>query len=191
MEPNLIDIPNEFYPYDSHEPFKECLVCNIDLTLGVTDYFVEKAIKNNLEFKVKDVVFEYAMCSKCAQNMQQSISIESQQSMQNYFASQAGFMSKIQAYQAGKGDSINELLSKCTITGKSIDEMPEYMIFGHFKGDKMIASTMPYVVGNFVMDALSELLSTETLDEMNGFKDQYFGGPVELEDLWKNKPVFL
>lgn len=67
MQPNLIDIPPVYYPFDSNEPFKECLVCGTDLTLGTRDYFVEKAIKNHVEFKVKDVVFEYAMCSECAE----------------------------------------------------------------------------------------------------------------------------
>ena len=85
MQPNLIDIPPVYYPFDSNEPFKECLVCGTDLTLGTRDYFVEKAIKNHVEFKVKDVVFEYAMCSECAEKMQKSMSEESQQNMQNYF----------------------------------------------------------------------------------------------------------
>lgn len=191
MQPNLIDIPPVYYPFDSNEPFKECLVCGTDLTLGTRDYFVEKAIKNHVEFKVKDVVFEYAMCSECAEKMQKSMSEESQQNMQNYFLQHENFMQKVQEFQIGEGGPIDEVLSKCSITGEAIDDMGEYMMFGHFRGGKMVATTMPYVIGGKAMDEISELMSNKTLDEMNGFMGQYFGGPPELENLWKGKPVFL
>ncbi len=191
MQPNLIDIPKVFYPFENNTPFNECMVCGVDLSLETTDYFVEKAVKNNVEYQVQDIVFEYAICSSCAQNMQQSISAESQQNIQAFFANNPGFMSKVQAYQQGEGESIDELISKCSLSGEAITQMHEYMMFGHFRGNKMIASTMPYILGGKAMDELSELMSNETLDEMNGFKNQYFGGPAELEDLWKGKPVFL
>lgn len=191
MQPNLLDIPEVFYPFESNEPFKECMVCSIDLTLGSIDYYVEKAIKNNVEYQVKDVVFEYAICSSCAQNMQKSISEESQQSMQLFFTNQTEFMNKIQAYQQGEGEELETILSKCSLYGQPTEQMSEYMMLGHFRGDKMVATTMPYILGGKAMDELSELMSNETIDEMNKFKDQYFGGPVELENLWKGKPVFL
>ena len=191
MQPNLIDIPREFYPFESKEPFTECMVCSIDLTLATTDYFVEKAVKNNVEYKVQDIVFEYAICSGCAQKMQQSISVESQQNLQSFFASNRDFMNKIEAYQEGEGESVKDILSKCSLTGETIGVMTEYMLYGHFRGSKMIASTMPYVIGGKAMEELSELMSDKTQDEMNDFKNQYFGGPAELEDLWKGKPVFL
>ncbi len=191
MQPNLLDIPKEFYPFESTEPFKECKVCGIDLMLGTTDYFVEKAVKNNVEYQVQDIVFEYAICSACAQNIQQSISKESMENMQAFFSSQPLFMSKIQAHQQREGESLKELLSKCSLHNEPITAMSEYMMFGHFRGDKMIATTMPYILGGKAMDELSELMSNETIDEMNRFKNEYFGGPAELEDLWKGKPVFL
>ena len=191
MQPNLLDIPQAFYPFESNEPFKECMVCGIDLTLGTTDYFVEKAVKNNVQYQVQDIVFEYAICSACAQNMQQSISKESMENMQAFFTNHQTFMSKIQAYQQGKGEELDIIISKCTLYGQSIEQLSEYMMFGHFRGDKMIATTMPYIMGGKAMDELSELMSNETIDEMNRFKNEYFGGPAELEDLWKGKPVFL
>lgn len=191
MQPNLIDIPKDFYPFESNEPFNECMVCGVDLSLGTTDYFVEKAVKNNVEFQVQDIVFEYAICSSCAQNMQKSISVESRQNMQAFFSNHPNFMSKIHSYQQGKGEPVDELISKCALSGEPVGLMPEYMMFGHFRGDKMLSTTMPYILGGKAMDELSELMSNETLDEMNGFKNQYFGGPAELEDLWKGKPVFL
>ena len=191
MQADLIDIPPVFYPYESQEPFKECLVCGADLSLGTTDYFVEKAIKNHVDYGVKDVVFEYAMCSKCAENMQKSLSQESQQNMQNYFMEHGEFMQKIQQHQMGQGEPVDELLAKCSLTGEPVGEMTEYMMYGHFRGGKMVATTMPYIIGGKAMDELSELMSNQTLGEMNDFMGQYFGGPTELEDIWKGKPVFI
>lgn len=191
MQPNLSDIPKEFYPFESNKPFNECMVCGIDLTLGTTDYFVEKAVKNNVEYQVKDIVFEYAICSNCAHNMQQSISEESRESLQSFFVNQQDFMSKIQAFQQGEGEGIEVLLSKCSISNEPTSRMSEYMMYGHFRGDKMLTTTMPYIIGGVAMDELSQLMSNETLDEMDKFKNQYFGGPAELEDIWKGKPVFL
>lgn len=191
MQPNLIDIPPIFYPYESKEPFHECLVCGADLTIGDKDYFVEKAVRNHVEYGVKDVVFEYAICSDCAENMQKSMSKESKENMQRYFLEHQEFMYKMQQYQMGEGEPLDELLSKCSINGDSIETMNEYMINGHFRGGKMVASTMPYIIGSKAMEEISELMSAQTIGEMNDFMGQYFGGPVELEDLWKGRPVFL
>ncbi|MCF6359162.1 MAG: hypothetical protein L3J29_00185 [Cyclobacteriaceae bacterium] len=191
MQPNLIDIPLAFYPFESSKPFSECMVCGINLSLDTVDYFIEKAIKNNIEYQIEDVVFEYAICSSCAQNMQQSISKQSMENMQAFFANHHQFMSKIQAHQQGQGEPLEELLSKCSLHNEPIIAMSEYMMFGHFRGDKMISTTMPYILGGKAMDELSEIMSNETIDEMNRFKNEYFGGPMELEDLWKGKPVFL
>ncbi len=191
MQPDLLDIPSVFYPFESNEPFKECMVCRVDLTLGTTDYFVEKAVKNNIEYQVQDIVFEYAICTKCAHNMQKSISAESQQNMQAFFTNHQAFMGKVKAYQQGEGEPVDKLISTCSLYGEPVEQMSEYMLFGHFRGDKMIATTMPYVLGGKAMDELSELMSNETIDEMNKFKELFFGGPVELEDLWQGKPVFL
>ncbi len=191
MQPNLSDIPPIFYPFDSHEPFTACKVCGLDLLLGTTDYFIEKAFKNNIEYQVSDVVFEYAICSPCAHSLQSSISEASQKSMAEYFQQQEAFLAKMEAFQQGKGESIATVLTKCSITNQPVSQLSDYMIYGHFRGNKMVTSTMPNVVSGQVMDELSALLSNETLGAMNDFKDQYFGGPVALEDLWKDKPVFL
>lgn len=191
MQPNLIDIPPLFYPFDSKEPFNECKVCGLDLTLGTTDYFIEKAFKNHLEYNVQDVVFEYAICSKCALTLQQSISEESKQHMAAFFQNHPNFLQKMEAFQNGNNTDLQQVLTKCSLTGKPIAELEEYMIYGHFRGNKMITTTMPNVVSGKVIDELSGLLSNATLGAMNDFKDQYFGGPVALEDLWKDKPIFL
>jgi hypothetical protein len=81
---------------------------------------------------------------------------------------------------------------RCVITGIPVAELDEYMIYGHFRGDKMVKSSMPYLLSGSVMDDVSDLLSNQTIDQLDDFMGKYFSGPPELEELWKSrKPVFF
>jgi hypothetical protein len=192
MEENLGPIPEEFYCFETNSPFKECLVCGKDLTLGDTDYFVEKAIKNYPAHEVVDVVYEYAMCWHCAQRMNGQMSEDSMQQIQAYFAQQKDFMHKMMQYQSGQKNQLDENLQQCIITKEPVKSLSEYMIYGHFRGNKMVLNTMPYLLSGQVMDEITDLLSNETLGEIDDFMGNYFGGPPELEELWKTRrPVFF
>ena len=92
MKEHLGPIPPEFFCFETHSPFTNCLVCDKDLSKGDIDYFVEKAIKNYPDHDVADVVYEYAMCWNCVQQMNGQMSEDSMQNIQNYFAGQKDFM---------------------------------------------------------------------------------------------------
>jgi hypothetical protein len=47
----------------------------------------------------------------------------------------------------------------------------------------MLESIFPYAVSDEAMDQISELLSKETLDELDDFKGKYFNGPPEIAEL--------
>lgn len=186
-------IPEEFYSFDTNQPFEACLVCKADLLAGEIDYFIEKAIRNYPEHEVSDVVYEYAICALCAQDMNEKMSVESLTNLQMYFSANSEFMKKVSDYSANwmlrEGSPLNE---ECALTGKPRSELDEYMIYGHFKGDQMIRSTMPFLISGKVMDDIAELLSDQTIDELDGFMGEYFGGPPELEEIWKpRRPVFF
>ena len=192
MEEHLGPIPEEFYCFETHQPFTECLVCSKDLTKGDTDYFVEKAIKNYPEHQVDDVVYEYAMCWNCAQQMNGQMSEDSMQKIQAYFAEHKNFMDKMMLHQSGQALGSSENLKSCVITEEPAEKLSEYMIYGHFRGDKMVLTTMPYLLSGQIMDEISDLLSNETLGEIDDFMGKHFGGPPELEELWKTRrPVFF
>ena len=46
---------------------------------------IEKAVRQYPEMKVKEVIFEYAMCMDCAVMMNASLSVESRQRINEYF----------------------------------------------------------------------------------------------------------
>lgn len=192
MKEHLGPIPEEFYCFETKAPFTECKVCEKDLTKGDTDYFVEKAVRNYTDHEVSDVIYEYAMCIDCAHQMNSKMSSESLANIQNYFASQPNFMNKMAAYQRGDTEDGADALNKCAITGEPVDSLEEYMLYGHFRGGEMVQSSMPYLLSGQVMDEISQLLSNETLGEIDDFMGQHFGGPPELEELWKTRrPVFF
>jgi hypothetical protein len=193
MSSQFMPIPEDFYSFDTNKPFEACLVCKADLLGGQVDYFIEKAIKNYPGHDVSDVVYEYAICSHCAQDMNEKMSAASMRNLQAYFSGNETFMAKINHYnnnwQELEGSPLSET---CAMTGVHKAELEEYMIYGHFKGGQMIKSTMPFLLSGKVMDDVADLLSEETIDELDDFMGEYFGGPPELEELWKpRRPVFF
>lgn len=193
MDSHLTPIPKEFYSFESEQPFASCLVCKADLLSGEVDYFIEKAIRNYHEHDVSDVVYEYAICWHCAHDMNGQMSEESMQNLQAYFSQQEQFMKNMQEhsqYWQTKEDIF--VPDHCVITGKPVAELDEYMIYGHFRGDKMVKSSMPYLLSGSVMDDVADLLSNQTIDQLDDFMGEYFNGPPELEELWKpRRPVFF
>ncbi len=193
MDRQLVPIPKEFYSFDSQQPFERCMVCKTDLLTGDTDYFIEKAIRNYPQHEVTDVIYEYAICWQCAHDMNGQMSEESTKNIQKYFSEQEDFISSLANYnkRLRQGEN-NPILQHCTITGKPIEQLDEYMIYAHFRGDKMVKSSMPYLFSSKVMDEVSDLLSNQTIDQLDDFMGEYFGGPPELEELIKlRRPVFF
>lgn len=193
MDSQLSSIPEDFYSFETGQPFESCLVCKADLLAGDVDYFVEKAIRNYHEHDVKDVVYEYAICWHCAHDMNGQMSEESMRSIQQYFTRQDLFMKNIQEHNSKDlSEAESAIPDHCVITGQAVEKLDEYMIYGHFRGNKMVKSTMPYLMSGSVMDDVSDLLSNETTDQLDDFMGEYFGGPPELEELWKTRrPVFF
>ncbi len=193
MDSHLAPIPEEFYSFESNKPFASCLVCEADLLSGEVDYFIEKAVRNYHEHDVTDVVYEYAICWHCAHNMNGQMSKESMQNIQKYFSEQEAFVQNLKDYNSNWQEKEGGLIpDNCVITGEPKAELDEYMIYGHFRGNAMVISSMPYLLSGKVMDAVSDLLSNQTIDQLDDFMGEYFGGPPELEELWKpRRPVFF
>jgi hypothetical protein len=76
---------------------------------------------------------------------------------------------------------LDNWLDGCVVTGTSPEEMGEYQLLGHCVGDEMLLTHLPLMIGGDAMDAIVQLLSNETLDELGGFRNEYFGLPPELQ----------
>lgn len=173
------DIPLEFHSFDSKKQFDHCIECDKYLLDDTTEYFIEKAVKKYEGFSAHDVIFEYAICLSCAERMRKSMSKESMQSLERYFMENIKMENRIQLMNSDSSEP-QDWLNECMITGKSRSDLNEYQLFAHCKGNKMILGQMPYLVSGETLEAVSELLSNETLDELDDFSRRHFGPPPEL-----------
>lgn len=186
-----VKIPKRFFSDVTDQPFENCNICGKYLLDNDVPYVVEKAMKNYEGHDFSSTIYEFAICSDCHGKMQKSMSEESLQNLQNYYA---GVMSK-------KGNEpitldmtnfdMDNWLSNCFFDGKEISSMNEYQIVAQFKGSKLIMNTPPIIIGEEAMKQMAELLSEKTTDEMNGFRDKFLGPSPELEELIHGKKLIF
>lgn len=169
--------------------------CNCSLLEKETQYVIEKAIKQYKDYTATDTIFEYAICMKCHAEFIKSYSESSLQNLQNYFMENLNHNPKREDLKKrfeNDGDfNIDEWLGHCIIKGTPIRMLKEYQIGCHCIGDKMIVSGMPFLIGDEAMAEISQLLSNETIDRMNGFIDEFLGLPPDLRKLFPDSPVLV
>ena len=76
-------IPEIFHSTGTGKPFSHCVSCNKELLNSDNPYIIEKAIRQYLEYKTTDTIFEYAMCMDCYMKIDQSLSDESKHNLEN------------------------------------------------------------------------------------------------------------
>ena len=145
--------------------------------LGDRFYMVEKVFKRYLSLNTTQVLFEYAICSTCYEQMKDALSAESMTNLSAYMMTNTDFPA-MQLRIAENPEDPEKWLSHCMIKGMPMEELTEYQMGACFKGDRLVTSFMPpFMIGNVAMEEMNELLSKETKDEMDGFMDENFGIP--------------
>ena len=167
---NSRDIPSEFYSFDTNAPFERCIECEKYLLDEETEYLIEKAVKTYDGYDAKDIVFDYAICMDCANQMRSDISKESWQKMMQYFQKNMNVQHRLEMQQL----SLEENLRQCMIKKTDVKDCREYQVFAHCKGTRLNMENPPYMVSGEVTDELVPLLSDKTKDEMNGFFKKHF-----------------
>jgi len=176
MEERPID--SRFHNSDTNAPFERCLVCQNALADSGDDYFIERIFRRVEAMDVVEPIFEYGICASCAENMRKSLSEESRNKIEALFSERI----------RDRGvPSESERLTTCLLTGKRIEDSSEFSYHAHCRNDKMIHSIFPYAISDEAMDEVSELLSNDTLDQLDDFKGKYFTGPPELADILSPK----
>ena len=186
-----IEIPQQFYSDAEGKVFENCQVCDKYLLGDGTSYVIEKAYKNYKGYDFNSTLFEYAICLDCHSDVQKRMSEESLQNLQRYYIE----------VMAAKGNQpivinvndfrLSDWLSKCFFTGDKVSGMSEYQTIAQFNGTKMVLNTPPMIVGESAMEKMSELLSDKTIDEMNGFKKQFFPPDPEVEEIISGKKLLI
>ncbi len=192
---NLVKIPGIFHSIESGEPFKNCMNCNCDLLQEDTQYVIEKAIRQYQDYNATDTIFEYAICMKCHSEFIKSYSEKSLDNIQNYFMENISYSPQREDLKKKMEEegyfNIEDWTSHCIIKGTSIRKLPEYQVGCHCIGNKMVVSGMPFVIGNKALDEISQLLSNKTIDQMNGFVNEFLGLPPDLRKLLPDAPVLI
>lgn len=178
------EIPTIFYDTVEERPIEECKICGKALLTSDEPYVIEKA------FKQKEVLFEYAMCMDCANNMRQDMSKDSMQRIEQFMLQNGRFQDRFNDLRYEDFDT-DKWLNNCIITNQDRDEQEEYQIQGIFMGDQMVSNQFPYMISGEAMEQMQELLSPETRGEIDRFKDEFFDLPPELADLFKDPKYIL
>jgi hypothetical protein len=193
---NQIKIPGMFYDSITGKPFTQCNVCNGDLLGGrIFTYLIEKVYRRSIVTGKMEVAFEYAICTDCATKFVQSYSKKSLEQLQKYFQENMNQGTKNLAVSDFKDEQeLKDHLSKCFFTGKSIDELDEYQVAAQFSGNHLGVMMPPYLFGGDAMDDVIDLLSEETLGEIDDFTGKYLSGPPEFRDMFttpRRRPILI
>ena len=166
------NIPEILHCYSTGEPFTNCIDCERYLLDEDVSYFIEKAVRqyNKEGYKAKDVIFEYAMCIDCAEKIKGEMSKSSRQAMEEYML------------QNHSLDSMDNEDLQCLIKGKSINDYDEYQVFSLCQGKNMLTNH-PMAIGADALEELSDIISTETKNELDRLMGDFFGPPPEIKEL--------
>jgi len=188
---NLVEIPTLFYSDETGLPFDRCIHCDTPLLTSGTHYFIEKAIKNYPNLDSTDTIIEYAICYSCYTEVQKTLSAKSLERIEHYFLQNVNLYARMkEVFDSGEADP-EKWLSKCIVKGVDRKISPEYQIMCECTGNKMHLSLAPYMVSFEAMNEITELLSAQTLDALNGFYNEHLGLPPELQPILKDQPFFM
>lgn len=183
------DIPAIFKHHTTGQYFERCIACEAYLLEPGRSYFIEKAIRTYPGFQATDVIFEYAMCTGCADRMRKEVSMESLLKMHLYFTEKVNLKSRFE--NLSQNENPEAWLSHCIVTGKPITQLEEYQIYAHCEGKSFLFSGMPYMISGEALHEMADLLSEKTRGEIDRFIEENFGLPPELKKPIKDNPVIF
>jgi hypothetical protein len=182
--PKRVPIPSTFHDEDTGAPFEECLACERSLRDSSVDYVIEKGFRSYEGYDVQETVFGYALCMPCHATLSNSFSESSKQRCASFLDEHMDLSERTAALLTeDEDDTINpsNWTQHCIVHGTSRDKLEEYQVLAHCRGDEMLVTHLPLMIGGPAVEALVERLSNETIDELGGFRDEYFGVPPELQ----------
>jgi hypothetical protein len=168
----------------------ECIMCNQNLHSPAQDYLIEKSLRVYPDLKKTEVIFEYAMCLRCAQAMHNELSTESKQRIEAYFAKHVNPEHR-QNLLSPKRLPVRQWISHCLVKQTPIKKSLEYSVYAHAYGKKLVYDFFPYAISGAVMEEVNELLSAHSRQILDDFIGKHFTGPPEIAELLKRRPVLV
>ncbi|MBC3542042.1 hypothetical protein ACFSC6_08640 [Rufibacter sediminis] len=192
LEHEFEPLPRELHSEASGEPFQSCIACNCQLLQEGVNYLVEKAVRVYPQAGLRDVVFEYAMCLNCAQQLRNELSEESKRQINAYFAQRVDFVARREALLSLPDPlNLDNWLSHCIVHGTPRSACREYQIFAQCGGADLFYTYMPYMISGEAMEEIQECLSAHTRQILDDFMDTHFGLPPELRALLQDRLILI
>lgn len=179
--PRTTTIPKLFWSDLEGAPFKKCISCQEKLLESKQPYLIEKAVKGFDGERINATLYEYAVCLNCASQMNLKLSVSSRQRMEDFFQSNVDFEARLQHL---KEVDDKEWLTECLVHHLPVNEEGECQLFGLCQGDQFIYKEFPYMIRMEALDEMMDLISAETLRELDNFKEELIDGPPELKELF-------
>ena len=166
----LMQIPKEFYAFETGTPFCECMECKKPLLDATVLYSIQKCFRKYPGYDAHDVIHEVVICMDCSQQMQEKISKESRETIQKYLEEAISrrftHLDEVDTNQCGQ----------CLVKGTSVTEAEEYVIYGTFQGDRVFEVFPMIALSLEAMEEINDRLSKETQD----FFDEFMGKHLSL-----------
>ena len=162
----LRPIPEDFFSFETGEPFAECIECKSDVSQSGSDYIIEKSYQDD------EVIYEYALCDDCCEDLRSEMSKESMKHLK----------------RALRRPLLKTTIEGCRCCGLPKHELLSYTIVGSCLGSEMIFWNVPVLICDDCLEAITEGLSKQTRDILDDFEERNFPGPPGMEvDLPKTK----
>ncbi|MFA0964793.1 hypothetical protein AB9P05_23495 [Roseivirga sp. BDSF3-8] len=186
----MTTIPHRFFSSATEKPFEHCIECKKSLLSG-EPYLIQKSYRRYPDFNIEDTVFEFAMCFGCFEGMRNRMSRDSLRRMDSFFSENARIEEHLKKKTLGLNFSLDHFINNCIIEDIPIEETEEFQLVALCEGYHLSFSLPPYAISGQAMERMAELLSAETLDEMDDFRGRHFTGPPELSKLLNRKPILI
>lgn len=152
-------IPEDFFSFETGEPFEECIECGGDISHGTADYIIEKCYQDG------EVIYEYALCNECARDLRGEMSRDSLKHLK----------------KALRKPRLKSTIDGCRVCGLPKHELPSYTIVGSCLGGDMLFWDVPVLICEPCLESITEGLSKKTRDILEDFEERNFPGPPEME----------
>ena len=186
-----MEVPEEFHNSDTGKKFTHCIDCNKYLLDQGVLYVVEKAVKQNVRYKTKDIIFEYAMCWDCMEVTRKSFSKESMQRMNEYFEQNINIEQRRSELIRDNQTDYRDWIAQCIFKGTPKELLTEYQLACQCDGPYMLFYHMPLLIGGAAIDEITMLLSDQTIGEINRFYNKFFPVPTEFEPFFDDRKVII
>lgn len=178
----LEPLPSSLHSEDSGRAHEHCKICN--KAFGSEEIYGIQKVYKNYPGQGPQVLFDFALCQSCMQEARAELSVESRLRIDEFM------MQRLHALaEEGIDPKERYLQEQCTLTGKSLTEAKEYQLVAVCQGEHLMES--PLVLSDEILEAIQELLSDESRDELNRFNENNFGWPPELQKIWQDGDYVL